>query len=56
MLGRARPLTPEQVRLLRLEALVDQARALAREAAIRNRGNRALVDFALDIENLLAGR
>lgn len=55
-MGRAKPLSREQVRLLQLEALVDQARALAREAAVRNSGNRALVDLALDIDNLLAGR
>jgi len=56
VLGRARPLTDEQVRLAQLEAVVDQVRATIRGAATANAGNRPLVDLALDVENLLAGR
>lgn len=39
--------------LLRLQARVDQALALARDAAYRHAANRALVDLALDVTNLL---
>ena len=51
-----RPPLAAEVRLAATVAAVDQARALAKEACLRNPGNRPLHDLALDVELALAGR
>lgn len=59
MIGRHRTppaITEDQARLTRIQAAVDQARTAVRNAALTHRGNRELVNLALDVENLLAGK